>query len=74
MKHPDLDIQKIMFPILHFEGIDFKTRFPPNIIDKRCLMVIGNYGMKTRPQRAPGSQTFASFANEKWKPSSSPYI
>ena len=32
-----VDIQKILFPILRFEGINFKTRFPPNRLSEFCL-------------------------------------
>ena len=41
-----------MFPIWRFEGIDFKTLFPPKqifFIDiKMCFMAIGNYRMNFR--------------------------
>ena len=41
-----------------------------------CLMVIGNYGMNIRPgvKRDQTHTTFPNFPNEKWKPSSSPYL
>ena len=71
MKKPDLDIQKILFPILRFEGIDFKTWFPPNwffFIDiKICFMVISNYGMNFRPNLKRG-RTQTNFPDvPKWK-------
>ena len=53
---PPHSLPKSMIFQLHFKGIDFKTKFPPNqlsnfcFIDiKRCLMVLGNYGMNFRP-------------------------
>ena len=76
MKKPDPYNQKILFPILHFEGIDFKTRFLPNrsskfsFIDiKMCVIVISNNGMSFMSGivQARICQNFPNFLKEIWK-------
>ena len=63
--------QKILFPILCFEGINFKTWFPPNRSSKflyghqGCLMVIGNYGINFRPDPKRLQTHFLKWKNEK---------
>ena len=63
---------KILFPILCFKGINFKTWFPPNQLFefvclhiRRSLMVIANYGMNFRPGLIPLWINFLKFS--KWK-------
>ena len=61
MNKLDLDIQKILFPMLRFERNYFKIRFPPNrsseffFLDiKMCLRVLGSYGMSFVSGPKPG--------------------
>ena len=76
MNKPNLDIQKVLFQILHFEGIYFKTWFPPNrssefyylFIDiKMCLRVKGNYGMNFRPNPKLDRTKTIFLGVRKWK-------
>ena len=71
MKKPDPYIQKILFPILCFKGIDLisaKRILRILFIDiKMCLTVIGNYAMNFRPNPKQ-EQTHTNFPGiTKWK-------